>query len=127
MRQRFTLDEARHASHAELLERCAALLRPYEAEENETPEQLEARISKTLDELPDVYGWFQQLRGWFDHWTDFYMAQMGNKSLDYKAMRQKRDAMEHFASAAKLRYEGTSRRLTQIQGHQDEASMRRGR
>lgn len=113
--------------YQDLIERAFGMLEPYQPPEMETEMALEARISKTLDELPDIYAWFLQLHAYFDHWTDFYMDQYGGKNLDYKAMRQKRDAMEDVSKAAKLRYEATSRRLTQIQGHRDESRMPRGR
>lgn len=103
------------------------LLVPYEAAEIETPAMLETRIGKTLDELPDIYAWMLQLHAYFDHWTEWHMNQYGQKSLEYKEYRIKRDLAENVARAAKLRYEGTSRRLTQIRDHEAETRMPRGR
>lgn len=130
-RARLTIDQARHLDFKDLLEAGYALLQPFEAPDMETPNDLDKRISKTLDELPDIYAWFNQLHAWFDHWADFYYNKeasgAGPSSLEYKTMRQKRDAMKQLASSAKLRYEGTSRRLTQIQSHEHEAGMPRTR
>lgn len=126
-RTRLTVDDARHMPYADLLEAGYSILAEFEAPELETPAELDRRISKTLDQLPDIYAWFRQCQSYFDHWTDFMMNQHGGKDLEYKSMRQRRDAMEQMASAAKLRYEGTSRRLTQIHGAQEESRMPRGR
>lgn len=126
-RARLTLEDARHLDFLPLSESAYGLLKPYEAPEMETPIQLEARIGKTLDELPDIYGWFLQLHAWFDHWAEYYMNTNGPKDLTYKDHRVKRDLFADCASAAKLRYEGTSRRLTQISSHDDESRMPRGR
>lgn len=127
MRQRLTLDSARMMDFGELSERAYGLLIAYEAPGMETPTQLETRIGKTLDELPDIYAWLLQLHAYFDHWTEFFANQYGMKSPDYKDMRIKRDLAENVAKAAKLRYEGTSRRLTQISTHEAESRMPRGR
>lgn len=126
-RQRLTLDQARHLDFDDLSKAAYGLLDPYEASDMETPGELDQRIGKTLDELPDIYAWLLQLHAYFDHWAEFNMNQYGAKNLDYKQMRIKRDLMENCAKAAKLRYEGTSRRLTQIKDHDDESRMPRGR
>lgn len=126
MRARLTLDDAKDLDFKDLLERGYDILAEYEAPDMETPQMLETRISKTLDELPDVYAWFLQLHAWFDHWSDFYYRQ-DKTGLEYKGFRQRRDALEKLAGAAKLRYEGTSRRLTQILGSQEETRMPRTR
>lgn len=126
-RARLTLDQARHMDFDSLSKAVYALLTPYEAIDVETPEELERRIGKTLDELPDIYAWILQLHAYFDHWTEFQADQFKRTSMEYKEYRIKRDLMENAAKAAKLRYEGTSRRLTQISSHQEEARMPRGR
>lgn len=126
VRTRLTLDEAKKLPMEDLIERVYGMIESYEAQPPETPDQLEQRISRTLDELPDVYGWINQLHAWFDHWADFYYSQ--NKSgLEYKSFREKRDMCEKAASSAKMRYEGASRRVTQLMRHEDEAKMPRGR
>lgn len=109
-----------------LCQRVYKMLEVFEAPEMESHEDLEKRISQTLDQLPDVYAWLNQLHAWFDHWADFYYKQ-DKTGLDYKSYRQKRDMLESAASSAKLRYEGTSRRLTQLLGAQEETRMPRGR
>ncbi len=126
-RLRLTLDSARVMPFEELSTTMYGLLVPYEAAEVETPTMLEARIGKTFDELPDIYAWMLQLHAYFDHWTEWQANQYGMKSLEYKEFRIKRDLAENVARAAKLRYEGTSRRLTQISAHDVETRMPRGR
>lgn len=127
-RPRLTIDDARHLDYKDLTERVYSLMEPFEAPEGmESETELEARISKTLDQLPDIYAWLNQLHAWFDHWTDFYYQQHGRNDLDYKVYREKRDMLEKAASSAKLRYEGTSRRLTQLLGAHDESRMPRSR
>lgn len=126
-RPRLTLDQARGMGFEELSATMYGLLAPYEAAEIETPAMLETRIGKTLDELPDIYAWMLQLHAYFDHWTEWHMNQYGQKSLEYKEYRIKRDLAENVARATKLRYEGTSRRLTQIRDHEAETRMPRGR
>lgn len=126
-RQRLTLDTARSMDFDELSKTMYGLLAPYEATEIETQTQLEARIGKTLDELPDIYAWMLQLHAYFDHWTEWHANQYGLKSLEYKDFRIKRDLAEDVAKAAKLRYDGTSRRLTQLRDHESESRMPRSR
>ncbi len=126
-RARLTLDMARVMNFDELSKTMYGLLEPFEAAEIETPSMLETRIGKTLDELPDIYAWMLQLHAFFDHWVEWQGNQYGMKSLEYKEYRIKRDLAENVAKAAKLRYEGTSRRLTQISAHEAESRMPRGR
>jgi hypothetical protein len=127
-RRKLTLDAARTMDFDDLVSAAHAMIEPYEVDgEAETPEELDKRIDRTFDELPDVYGWLLQLESFFDHWTDFFANQYGLKSLEYKAMRQKRDAMERAAKAAKLRYDATSRRLTKMQSHERESQLPRSR
>jgi hypothetical protein len=130
MRARLTIDQAREMPYLDLIQTGYGLLAAYEPPEIETPSQLEARISKSLDELPDLYAWFNQCHAYFAHWSDYYYTAdsgFGPRSLEYKDMKNKRDAMEKLASSAKLRYEGTSRRLTQLMGRDEESRMPRGR
>jgi hypothetical protein len=126
-RARFTLDDAKNLDFEALNERAYALLHLYEADDMETPAQRESRINRTLDELPDIYAWFLSAHAYFDHWTEFYMNQFGSRSLEYKEYRVKRDLMESVAKAAKVRYDGASRRVTQLQRHDEEARMPRTR
>ena len=126
-RQRLTLDAARHMSFDDLHQQAYGLLAPYEAKIPESADERDVRIGKTLDELPDIYAWLLQLHAYFDHWTEFMANQFNMKSLEYKEMRIKRDLMENCARAAKLRYDGASRRITQEQRHDEESRMPRGR
>ena len=126
-RQRLTLDGARHLNYEDLVSAAYGLIEAYEGPEVETHDELEKRISRTLDELPDVYAWLNRLHAYFDHFTDFNKDQYGQQSLDFKLMREKRDAMEKAASSAKLRYEATSRRMTQLQRHEEESRTRHAR
>lgn len=126
-RPRLNIDEARSLDFNDLAERAYALLQPYESPATEVESQRETRIGRTLDEVPDIYAWLLQLHAYFDHWTEFNMNQFGRTDLRYKEMRVKRDLMENVAKAAKIRYEGTSRRLTQLHKLEDETKMPRGR
>jgi hypothetical protein len=127
-RQRLTIDTAKHMDAQTLTESVYGLLEPYEMHQDlETEAETEHRIAKTLDEVPDLYAWFLTLHAYFDHWTDAFKELYGQQDTRYKAMRQKRDLCEKAASAAKLRYEGTSRRLTQMTSHREETNMLRSR
>lgn len=110
----------------ELIVEADRLIGQYEAPEFETEPDQVKRISKTIDEMPDVYRWFLTLQSYFDHWTDAYADQFGMKSMEYKAQRERRDAMERAASAAKKRYDGASRLITIITGF-DADKMPKGR
>jgi hypothetical protein len=126
-RARLSLDEAKTLPYDQLLARAYALLEPYEMKQDmETPTELEHRISKTLDEAPDVYAWLLQLHAWFSYWADFFYGQ-DRGGTQYKEYKNKRDLFEKAASACKMRYEGTSRRLTQLQRHDEESRMPRTR
>lgn len=128
-RPRLTITEARDLDFQDLVDRMDSLIAPYEAGENETKAGRDVRIGKTLDELPDIYGWLLTLESFFDHWADAMASQGGTgvKNTQYKSYRQRRDACERAARAAKLRYDGASRRLTQIYGEREAASIPRGR
>lgn len=130
-RPRLTIDTAKSMDFVDLVAAAHDLVKPYEAPASglETEGERLARLERTLDELPDIYGWFLQLESFFDHWTDFWAGQegTGKDAMQYKAMRQKRDAMERAASAAKLRYQGGSRVISKILGFDEESNMPRGR
>jgi hypothetical protein len=127
-RRPLTVDMARHMSFNDLNREIYALIEPYEAPaEPESAETREARLSRTFDQLPDVYAWILQLHAYFDHWTDSFKVQFGGQDVNYKQMRQKRDMCERAASAAKLRYEAASRRMTQLERFEDESRMARTR
>jgi hypothetical protein len=126
-RRRLTLHEARAMPFEELLVHTYEQLERYEAPEVETTDEREARIDRTLDECADLYGWFNQLWSYFDHWTDAQAQTFGLKTFEYKGMRQKRDMFEKAASSAKRRWEGASRMVTQASRHEDEASTPRHR
>lgn len=113
MRPKLTIDEARHMDYQELVERADALIADYEAPGgNESGDEADARLGRTIDELPDLYRWFLTLHSYFIHWTDAHAEIYGGRSKEYKAMRNRRDAMENASRAAKLRYEGASRLIT---------------
>ena len=128
MRPVLTVDEARHMDFEDLLTRSNAILEAYDAPDGgETSDEQIARVGKTIDEMPDVYRWFLVLQSHFDHWTDAMNDQWGLKSREYKSMRQRRDAMERMASAAKRRYEGASRVITVLLRDEETTQMPRGR
>jgi hypothetical protein len=112
-RNTLTVARAKDLAFQDLVEESFALLGPFEKPEGpESKEQQLERLSRTLDEIPDIYGWLLTLHSYFSHWTDAWGDQYGTRSSEFKMMRQKRDAMENAAKAAKLRYEGASRLLT---------------
>lgn len=124
---KLTVVEARDMPFEDLIEKADALVEEYSKPDVETPDQERERIGRTLDEMPDIYRWFLTLQSWFGHWADAYSDQYGTKSVEFRAMRQRRDAMENAARSAKLRYDGASRRVTLILDDQQAASLPRGR
>ena len=127
MSQKLTIDKARDLDYQDLIEECDQLLEAYDKPEGpETKAQQLERLSRTLDEVPQLYRWFLTLESYFSHWADAAADQWGTKSHDFKKNRQKRDAMENMAKAAKLRYEGASRILTIEMGF-DEHGMPQSR
>lgn len=127
MAQKLTIARAKDMPFTDLVEEADAIVAEYSKPDFETPEDERERISRTLDEVPDVYRWFLTLQSWFGHWADAYSDQFGTRSTEFRSMRQRRDAMENAARAAKLRYEGASRRITLILDDQQAASLPRGR
>lgn len=111
-RAKLTIVTARDLPFEELIQTADDLIAAYDAPEFETEPQKMERLSKTIDEMPDVYRWFLTLQSYFDHWTDAANDMHGIKSIEYKMLRQRRDAMERMASAAKRRYDGASRQIT---------------
>lgn len=112
---RLTITDVRDLPFEDLIERCDAIIASYEAPEAELHDARMARIDRSLDELPDVYRWFIQLWSFCGHWKDAMKDQFGQGSNEFKLWRQREDAMERFARATNLRYEGTSRVLTKLQ------------
>lgn len=127
MRQKLTVARAQELLFQDLVEECDTLLERYAKPDGpETREEQLERLSLTLDEVPDIYRWFLTLESYFAHWADANADQHGARSVEFKKWRQKRDAMENAAKAAKLRYEGASRLLTLEMGF-DDSGMPRGR
>lgn len=125
---RVTVDMARRMTYSELDAHVFGMLTEFEAPEgDETTQQLEARLDRTLDRCPDVYAWALQLQAYFDHWTDVYAEQFGQRGMEYKGSRERRDLCKSAASAAKMRYDGASRRITQLQRHEEASRMRHTR
>jgi hypothetical protein len=110
----------------DLVEEADLLVEQYAPLEDETEDEQRDRIARTLDQMPDIYRWFLTLQSYFDHWTDAQAHISGLKSIEYKQLRQRRDAMERAANFAKRRYEGASRLITLIEG-QNVDRMPRGR
>lgn len=127
MPARLTVDEARRLPYKELVERVYGLLEPYEAPVEEMAAQREHRIGRTLDEVPDVHAWFLTLHAYFDHWTDIMAEQAGQRGIEFKLLREKRDLCDNAARAARLRYEGASRLVTQMMRHEEGSAMRHSR
>lgn len=110
---RLTVSAARELDFEDLVALCDKILEPYDAPTGvETPKEQMDRFGRTIDQTPDLYRFFLSLQSYFDHWTDQAAHQHGMKGPEYKGMRERRDAMERFASAAKRRYEGASRMIT---------------
>ena len=108
--------DVRDLEHEVLLERFEELLAVYDAPRE--PEIQSARIdrlSRTIEEVPEVYRWLNHLQSWADHWTDSLNELYGISDRRYKAMRQRRDLITKMASSAKMRYEAASRIITIIQ------------
>lgn len=125
---RLTVDKARQMTFSELNEAVYGMVEEYaQRHEQETVKERDARIGRTLDGAPDVYAWILTLHAYFDHWTDVAADQFGRGDIQYKIYRQKRDLCENAAKAMKLRYDGASRRITQLEAHQEAAGMGRGR
>lgn len=114
MASRLTRDEAVKLEFSQLLDRTFGVVREYQAPEIETQTDKVRRLERTIDQMPDWYGWFLELEALFGHWSDLFYEQLGRNDMQYKAMRQRRDAMERAASYAKLRYDGASRELTAL-------------
>ena len=128
MPQRLTITDAKDLPFEKLLDSAYGLINDYAVPLEGEPTQIRIdRLERSLDELPDIYAWLLQLESWFDHWADMYASQFGFKSLEYKQMRERRDAMSKAASAAKLRYEGASRVLTKVMAFEVEPRMPRSR
>jgi hypothetical protein len=126
MRSKLTIDTAKSMEFTDLVEEADRIVEHYAPPSIETEPERVQRLSKTLDELPDVYRWFLTLQSYFDHWTDAQGHITGLRSIEYKQLRQRRDAMERAANFAKRRYEGASRLLTLIDQQQGN-HMPRGR
>lgn len=126
MGPRLTIAQARDFAFEDLIEATDKLLEPYAPADNETPAMRRDRISRTIDEVPELYRWFLTLQSWFDHWTDAYGDQFGLRSKEFKQYRERRDAMERAAKAAKMRYDGASRLVTVLTGF-DPEGMPQGR
>jgi hypothetical protein len=124
---RLTVDMARDMPFKDLAIAVYGMLTEFEAKEIETHAELEDRLNRTLDRCPDVHAWILTLHAYFDHWTDGSAQMYGTKDPVYKAYKTKRDLCDNAARAARLRYEGASRRITQLQRHEDGSAMKGSR
>lgn len=125
--QRLTVSTARTMEYEDFVEALDALMQPYTPPDTETQKERIDRLSRTIDEAPTIYRWFLQLQSYFDHWTDAQAhIEGGTRGIEYKMLRQRRDACANAASAAKKIYEGASRLITVIEGF-DETGMPRTR
>lgn len=123
---RLTPARAAELPMEDLIEQVETLFLPYSPTEGETGGQEHARLSRTLDEAPELYRWLLQCWSHFDHWTDAQAEMWGRGDNRYKAMRERRDLFEKQASAMKLRYEAASRLIT-LKASFDESGMPRQR
>jgi hypothetical protein len=112
MRARLTLLTAKSLGFNDLVELCESTLADYDPADDENQLVWRARVGRTIEEMPAIYRWFLSLRAHFDNWTDGIGDQLGTRNIAYKEMRQRRDLMEDFAKAAKMRYEAASRVIT---------------
>lgn len=128
--RKLTISTARDMSFEDLVQTADAILEQYaapaEGGKMEMQQEQLDRLSRTIDEMPDIYRWFLMLQSYFDHWTDAEGDMWGTRSIEFKMMRQRRDLMDRMASAAKRRYEGASRTITVIEGF-DESGLPRSR
>jgi hypothetical protein len=129
---RLTLDELRKMSMKDMLEACYARLAVYDGplpNEAESEQQRNVRIGRTLDELPDLHSFFLHAKGWHNHWVSHYSIEKGYgvRSQEYKENKERYDAFDDLARACRLRYEATSRRLTQMTSEWDAANAPRSR
>lgn len=124
--KRLTVSNARELDYDDFVQALDVLLEPYAPPSSETQKEKIDRLSRTIDEVPTIYRWFLTLQSYFDHWTDAEGDMYGTRSIEFKLMRQRRDACDRAASAAKRVYEGASRLITVIEGF-DETGMPRSR
>jgi hypothetical protein len=125
--KRISTHELRNITMFDFLEHIESMMSPYEAKQGESKDQRMDRWSRTLDEMPDIYAWFNHCFAVFDWLTDRCKELYGQSDSRYREARQRRDAAEKAASSAKLRYQGASRQITIAIGVADEAQMSRHR
>lgn len=125
--KRISSHDLRNITMFDFLEHIDLMMAPYEAKDKESRDQKLDRWSRTLDEMPDVYAWFNHCFAVFDWLTDRCKELYGQSDSRYREARQRRDAAERAASSAKLRYQGASRQITLVLGVADEAQMSRHR
>jgi len=126
-RPTITNEDARDLEHEALIERLEEQLAIYDQpSQPETQAERLERLSLTIEEMPEIYRWLQQLWSWGDHWADSLKDMFGGGDRRYKAMRQRRDLFEKMASSAKMRYESASRQITLLTAF-DETGMPRTR
>lgn len=121
--KRLTVDQIRTLGMFDLLRHFDALMEPYQVRENETQDETRDRVSRTIDQGPDVYAWFGRIHAIFDWLTDRTKELEGAGSALYKEARQRRDAAEAARSDIKMRYQGASRLVTLWTGIEEEARM----
>ena len=100
---------------------------PFMAQSNETVDDLSERLTLSIDKLPDLYLWLLQVRSWYAVEADAVAELHGQRSLEARLARDRRDAAEDAAKAFKVRYEGASRRITILLAEREQAEMRSSR
>lgn len=127
MRASISNQDVQHLEHEELLNRLEEMLAVYDSPSGpELHSDRHKRLSRTIDEIPEIYRWLIHLFSWADHWTDAMKEMNGQSDRRYKALRQRRDLLDKMASSAKMRYESASRQITLISAF-DENGMPRSR
>lgn len=109
---RLTIATASRLPFDDLIAVCEAMLAEYDAAEDEDDAQRLARINRTLDHMPAIYRFLLGMKARFDNLADDAGNNLGTRSHAFKLQRQRRDAFDDMARAARMAYEAASRRVT---------------
>lgn len=107
-----TIEQMKNTPFAEIIDDIENMIELAGLREQQGDEEETSYIRRILTRAPQLYAFLQSATSRFAYWTDVAANMYNQQHATYKDYRNKRDMLERMASAVKLYYEASSRRIT---------------